>query len=144
MGRTDNAAILDALGLGDVVFPVCLIAWGLNADACCSASDVGVATIDEVNDKSFHHREPSGKYQYASAAIAGYLSGSFLMEIVGSFSLLGNNLAVEFYAQYNVVDLVIIICPTHWHQCSVSILYLTYLHTSITIANPEGESLLLP
>ena len=32
-----------------------------------------------------HH----GKYQYTSAAIAGYLSGSFLTEIVGSFSLLG-------------------------------------------------------
>ena len=85
----DNAVITDALGLGDVVFPACLIAWGLNADACCSASDVGVATIDEVNDKSFHHSEPSWKYHYTSAAIAGYLFGSFLTEIVGSFSLLG-------------------------------------------------------
>ena len=46
-----NAIITDALGLGDVVFPACLIAWGLNADACRSASDVGVATTDEVNDK---------------------------------------------------------------------------------------------
>ncbi|KAL3795662.1 hypothetical protein HJC23_002069 [Cyclotella cryptica] len=82
----DNAAITDALGLGDVVFPACLVAWALNADTCRPASVGDMTKSDEVNDNS---RDSSWKYQYTSAAIVGYLSGSFFTEIVGSFSLLG-------------------------------------------------------
>ncbi|KAL7475740.1 hypothetical protein ACHAW6_001648 [Cyclotella cf. meneghiniana] len=84
-----NAITTDALGLGDVVFPACLVAWGLHADACCAASDVDVSTTDEVHDRSINHSKIFGNNQYTFAAIAGYLFGSFLTEIVGSFSFLG-------------------------------------------------------
>ncbi|KAL7525711.1 hypothetical protein ACHAWF_003795, partial [Thalassiosira exigua] len=70
----DNSRITEALGLGDVVFPSILVAWGFAADEDSHANNAG-AGVD---------------YPYTTATIIGYALGSFATEIVGSFSLLGN------------------------------------------------------
>lgn len=71
-----NSKVTDALGLGDVVFPSSLVAWGIVADNSNQPqnndSEDGLASND-----------------YSSAAVGGYVIGSFLTEIVGSFNLLG-------------------------------------------------------
>jgi uncharacterized membrane protein YdjX (TVP38/TMEM64 family) len=57
--------------LGDVVFPSILVAWGFMADD------------DNKEDTAI------GYSSYASASVIGYIIGSFITEIVGSFDLLG-------------------------------------------------------
>ena len=96
----DNPVVTEALGLGDVVFPSILVAWGLAADddigdvepttmVCIDDElrSVGEEIDDSGDNKSIwgHHHHP-----YASASVLGYLFGSFVTEIVGSFALLGN------------------------------------------------------
>lgn len=66
----DNTKVTEALGLGDVVFPSILVAWGFMADHDDNDEDVGYSS-------------------YASASVIGYIIGSFITEIVGSFDLLG-------------------------------------------------------
>jgi hypothetical protein len=77
----DNSRVSDALGLGDVVFPACLVAWAVAADRTNTHklrdNDEGDADKD------------SWTYKYTSSAVSGYILGSILTEIVGSFSLLG-------------------------------------------------------
>jgi len=58
-----------------------LIAWALNADALNSTTN---------NDNSKSPSFSSWKYQYTTAATCSYLFASSVMEIIGSFSLLGN------------------------------------------------------
>jgi hypothetical protein len=67
----DNTKVTEALGLGDVVFPSILVAWGFMADD------------DNKDDAAV------GYLSYASASVIGYIIGSFITEIVGSFDLLG-------------------------------------------------------
>jgi hypothetical protein len=67
----DNTKVTEALGLGDVVFPSILVAWGFMADD------------DNKEDTAI------GYSSYASASVIGYIIGSFITEIVGSFDLLG-------------------------------------------------------
>ena len=79
VGHNSNQ-VTEALGLGDVVFPACLITWALNADT------IGSVTADECDETSSN----LSMYQYTAAATFGYIFASLLMEVVGSFSLLGN------------------------------------------------------
>lgn len=84
VGHNQNAKITEALGLGDVVFPACLVAWGFFADAT-----VGKPLDDaakEVEEEMPKRRQIS----YATATTAGYVIGSAATEIVGTFSLLGS------------------------------------------------------
>ena len=82
----DSSKVSEALGLGDIVFPSILIAWGFAADY-----DANSSTKDVVDSgESESGEEKSNGYPYASAAAVGYLLGSTLTEITGSFSLLGN------------------------------------------------------
>jgi len=74
-----NSKVTDALGLGDVVFPSSLVAWGMVVD-----NDSNQPQANGGEDEL-----ASNDYSYASAAIGGYIIGSFLTEIVGSFNLLG-------------------------------------------------------
>lgn len=93
--------VTDALGLGDVVFPSCLVAWAFVADAVAVrnrhveefenngegksdySNDGAVVSVNCVSNKGIY------LYPYTTAAVVGYILGSFLTEIVGSFSLLG-------------------------------------------------------
>jgi len=68
----DNTKVTEALGLGDVVFPSILVAWGFMADDDDNKDD-------NVVDYS----------SYVSASVIGYIIGSFITEVVGSFDLLG-------------------------------------------------------
>lgn len=82
----DNSKVTEALGLGDVVFPSILVAWGFAADKTINnLKDMAGNTSSPSDDKS-----GSAEYPYATASILGYAFGSFATEIVGSFSLLGN------------------------------------------------------
>jgi hypothetical protein len=84
----DNSKVTEALGLGDVVFPSVLVAWGFAADNEDHAeSPTGRSNIDGDGDESNGIRLRGGGY--ASASVLGYLFGSFVTEIVGSFALLG-------------------------------------------------------
>ena len=74
-----SSKVTDALGLGDVVFPSSLVAWGLVVDN----------DSNQPQDNDSEDRLGSNDYSYASSAIGGYVIGSFLTEIVGSFNLLG-------------------------------------------------------
>ena len=74
-----NSKVTDALGLGDVVFPSSLVTWGLVVDN----------DINQPQDNDSEEGLVSNDYSYASAAVGGYIIGSFLTEIVGSFNLLG-------------------------------------------------------
>lgn len=76
----NNNQVAEALGLGDVVFPACLVAWALNADTFDSTTDDG---NERLSASMF-------KYGYTLAATFGYVLASIVMEITGSFSLLGN------------------------------------------------------
>jgi hypothetical protein len=75
----NNNQVTEALGLGDVVFPACLVAWALNADSLDSTGGG-----DERSSISMF------KYRYTLAATFGYVFASLVMEIIGSFSLFGN------------------------------------------------------
>jgi len=77
VGHSQNAKITEALGLGDVVFPACLVAWGFFADA------VGKPAEEEEEN-------PKKQISYTTATTAGYVIGSAATEIVGTFSLLGS------------------------------------------------------
>jgi hypothetical protein len=68
----DTTKVTEALGLGDVVFPSILVAWGFMAD------DDDYMDDDVVDYSS-----------YVSASVIGYIIGSFITEVVGSFDLLG-------------------------------------------------------
>jgi len=93
--------VTDALGLGDVVFPACLVAWAFVADAVAVRNRLveefennGEGNGDYSNNGAvFSVNGVSNKgsylYSYTTAAIMGYILGSFLTEIAGSFSLLG-------------------------------------------------------
>jgi hypothetical protein len=83
VGHNDNARITEALGLGDVVFPACLAAWGFVADT---------VNITNENEKLFEEEFPKKKNRisYAVATTVGYIIGSAVTEIVGSFSLMGS------------------------------------------------------
>ncbi len=88
----DNSKVTDALGLGDVVFPSVLVAWGFTADDADDAESVdgrGSSSIDNDFDGSDRGKSRGGGHPYASASVLGYLFGSFVTEIVGSFALLG-------------------------------------------------------
>ena len=79
-----NSKVTDALGLGDVVFPSALVAWGMVAD--------NVSSQPQANggeDGGGEDGKVSNDYSYTSSAVGGYVIGSFLTEIVGSFNLLG-------------------------------------------------------
>jgi hypothetical protein len=80
VGHSQNAKITEALGLGDVVFPACLVAWGFFADA------VGKSTDAAEEEEEIPKRQIS----YTTATTAGYVIGSAATEIVGTFSLLGS------------------------------------------------------
>ena len=83
MGHNQNAKITEALGLGDVVFPACLVAWGFFADAI--GTPIKGAVEEEVGEETTKRQ-----ISYTTATIAGYVIGSAATEIVGSFSLLGS------------------------------------------------------
>lgn len=88
LGRDGNARITEALGLGDIVFPACLVAWALVADNVAiinNGSDLSDSDGDEESTDGINCRG----YDYTKASVIGYLIGSFFTEIVGSFSLLG-------------------------------------------------------
>ena len=74
-----NSKVTDALGLGDVVFPSSLVAWGMVVDNDSS----------QPQNNDSEDGKVSNDYSYASSAVGGYLIGSFLTEIVGSFNILG-------------------------------------------------------
>jgi len=80
VGHSQNAKITEALGLGDVVFPACLVAWGFYADA------VGKSTDAAEEEEEI----PKKQISYTTATTAGYVIGSAATEIVGTFSLLGS------------------------------------------------------
>jgi hypothetical protein len=83
VGHSQNARITEALGLGDVVFPACLVAWS------CFADNVMAQTPTAIDNESVGL--PKGnRISYTSATTAGYVIGSAATEIVGSFSLLGS------------------------------------------------------
>jgi hypothetical protein len=83
VGHNQNAKITEALGLGDVVFPACLVAWS------CFADNVTTQTSTAIDNESVEL--PKGnRISYTSATTAGYVIGSAATEIVGSFSLLGS------------------------------------------------------
>jgi hypothetical protein len=83
VGHSQNAKITEALGLGDVVFPACLVAWS------CFADNVMTQTPAAIDNESVGL--PKGnRISYTSATTAGYVIGSAATEIVGSFSLLGS------------------------------------------------------
>lgn len=84
----DNTKVTEALGLGDVVFPSILVAWGFMADKDAVLPSLGTYS-DSSNDEIGTSSSASGSYPYTTASIVGYLLGSFATEIVGSFSLLG-------------------------------------------------------
>ena len=75
VGHNSNE-VTEALGLGDIVFPSILVAWAMNADS------LSIDNRDYSIKASF--------WQYTSAAIFGNVIASLTMEIIGSFSLLGN------------------------------------------------------
>ena len=81
VGHSQNAKITEALGLGDVVFPACLIAWGFFADAVGKSTTTDDTEVNEAPKKQ--------QISYTTATTAGYIIGSAATEIVGSFSLLG-------------------------------------------------------
>ncbi|KAK1745995.1 hypothetical protein QTG54_003919, partial [Skeletonema marinoi] len=80
VGHNQNAKITEALGLGDVVFPACLVAWGFFADAVVKSTDAAEEE-EEI---------PKRQISYTTATTAGYVIGSAATEIVGTFSLLGS------------------------------------------------------
>jgi len=80
VGHSQNAKITEALGLGDVVFPACLVAWGFFADAVVKSTDAAEEE-EEI---------PKRQISYTTATTAGYVIGSAATEIVGTFSLLGS------------------------------------------------------
>jgi len=80
VGHSQNAKITEALGLGDVVFPACLVAWGFFADAVGKSTDAA-EEAEEI---------PKRQISYTTATTAGYVIGSAATEIVGTFSLLGS------------------------------------------------------
>jgi len=99
----DNSKVTEALGLGDVVFPSILVAWGFVADKDNDANNLspdtdivdgsgsGGLTSDKNNENSLNIDYSSGRFSsYTLASIVGYLFGSLSTEIVGSFELLGN------------------------------------------------------
>jgi len=73
-----NSKVTDALGLGDVVFPSSLVTWGIVAD-----------NSNQPQNNDSEDGLASNDYSYTVTAIGGYVIGSFLTEIVGSFNLLG-------------------------------------------------------
>ena len=79
-----NSQVTDALGLGDVVFPSALVAWGMVAD-----NDSSQPQANGGEDGGGEDGKVSNDYSYTSSAVGGYVIGSFLTEIVGSFNLLG-------------------------------------------------------
>ena len=109
----DNRQASEALGLGDVVFPACLIAWAWNADVLSEETGSRDAAfqyqytssaafkqmfpdaLSELErllaneDKDATTKSPF-KYQYTISATLGYVVASLVMEVIGSFSLLGN------------------------------------------------------
>eukprot|EP00986_Skeletonema_menzelii_P007511 scaffold2950_cov93-Skeletonema_menzelii.AAC.12 len=82
VGHNQNAKITEALGLGDVVFPACLVAWGFFADA------IGTPTNDASDEAG--GEMPKRQISYTTATTAGYVLGSAVTEIVGTLSLLGS------------------------------------------------------
>jgi hypothetical protein len=80
VGHSQKARITEALGLGDVVFPACLVAWSFFVDSVSNKTTADDTNLGEM---------PRKQISYTTAAIAGYVSGSAATEIVGSFSLLG-------------------------------------------------------
>ena len=79
VGHNQNAKITEALGLGDVVFPACLVAWGFFADA------IGTPTNDASDEAG--GEMPKRQISYTTATTAGYVLGSAATEIVGTFLL---------------------------------------------------------
>jgi len=87
VGHNQNAKITEALGLGDVVFPACLVAWGFFADSIVGKQQLlDDAAEEEVEEMPINKRQIS----YTTATTAGYVIGSAATEIVGTFSLLGS------------------------------------------------------
>ena len=82
VGHNQNAKITEALGLGDVVFPACLVAWGFFADAIGTPTNYA---SDEAGGEM-----PKRQISYTTATTAGYVLGSAATEIVGTLSLLGS------------------------------------------------------
>eukprot|EP00581_Thalassiosira_minuscula_P005362 CAMPEP_0183742128 /NCGR_PEP_ID=MMETSP0737-20130205/63991_1 /TAXON_ID=385413 /ORGANISM="Thalassiosira miniscula, Strain CCMP1093" /LENGTH=832 /DNA_ID=CAMNT_0025977657 /DNA_START=9 /DNA_END=2507 /DNA_ORIENTATION=+ len=82
----DSSKVTEALGLGDIVFPSLLVAWGFAAD------HVDALSRSDEDDAEKVDPSPSklSSHPYATATIIGYIFGSFATEIVGSFRLLGN------------------------------------------------------
>lgn len=78
VGHSQKARITEALGLGDVVFPACLVAWSFYVDS-----------LSETTDDSDVDEMPKKQISYTTATTAGYVIGSAATEIVGTFSLLG-------------------------------------------------------
>jgi len=88
----DTSRATEALGLGDIVFPSILVAWGFAADNDANLS-LGTNVVADSNAADGKMDTPPSKsegYPYATASIIGYIFGSLATEIVGSFSLLGN------------------------------------------------------
>ena len=90
----DNSVVTEALGLGDVVFPSVLVAWGFAADDDDADDAESVDGRRSSIDDNFDYGSDRGisgvgGHPYASASVLGYLFGSLVTEIVGSFALLG-------------------------------------------------------
>lgn len=83
VGHNQNAKITEALGLGDVVFPACLVAWS------CFADNVTTQTPTAIDNESVELPKKN-RISYTSATTAGYVIGSAATEIIGSFALLGS------------------------------------------------------
>jgi len=97
LGHGDASKVTEALGLGDVVFPSILVAWGFVADGAGSnevagESDGSTHTSGDGGGDDVLPRSAPGPFVvgYATASVAGYVLGSFATEIVGTFGLLGD------------------------------------------------------
>merc|ERR1719401_39538 len=95
----DSSKATEALGLGDIVFPGFLVAWGFTVDgvngAITADTDApriggGMKDGDGTNGTDIASPKRTKGYPYVTASVAGYVLGSFATEIVGSFSLLRN------------------------------------------------------
>lgn len=61
--------VSDVLGLGDIIFPACIVSWGI---------------ISDTSDYSSGN-ENGRKAHYTNASIIGYILGSLLTELVSTF-----------------------------------------------------------
>ncbi len=93
--------VTDALGLGDVVFPSVLVAWGFAADddidvvndvepAILVCVDNSMSSVGEDIDDIDGNYSRGGLHHHPY----GYVLGLFVTEIVGIFEMLGNRLGL--------------------------------------------------